>query len=112
MPLSVSHVSLRLVGREELATFELTKSPLDLLGDFVLPLMEPFIFAAQHFERSPDDFIRILIGAGLNRLRDRLFVFRTQGNGHTRLSVAICPPIFSGLHMFLMGMVWNSVHGA
>ena len=69
------HVGLRLVCGKELATLELTKSPLDLLGYLVLSLMEPFIFAAQYFERSPNDLIRILIGAGLNRSRDRFFVF-------------------------------------
>src|ERR1039457_3228998 len=69
------HVGLRLFRREELATLELTKSPLDLFGYLVPPLMEPLIFAAQHFQRSPDDLIRIPIGAGLNRLRDRFFVF-------------------------------------
>jgi hypothetical protein len=83
------HVGLRLVGREELAIFELTKSPLDLFGYLVLSLMEPFIFAAQHFQRSPDDLVWILIGAGLNRLRDRFFVFGAKGNGHTGLSLAI-----------------------
>ena len=69
------HIGPRLVGREELATLELTKSPLDFSGYLVLLLMEPFIFAAQHFERPPDDLIRIPIGAGLNRLRDRFLVF-------------------------------------
>src|ERR1019366_2809861 len=80
------HIGLRLVGREELATLELTKSPLDFFGDLVLSLMEPIIFAAQHFQRSPDDLIWIPIGTGLNRLRDRFLVFGAQGNGHTRLS--------------------------
>ena len=59
-----------------LAALELPEGTLDLLGDVILPVVEPFVLGAKNFQSPADDLIGILVRSGLDRLRDRFFVLR------------------------------------
>ncbi len=85
---SASHAALRfsISARDSSAEknsprSNLPKARSNLFGDLILVDKEPRILGAQHFKRPLDDFLGVLVGSGLNRLRDYFLVFGSQRDG-------------------------------
>lgn len=49
-----------------LAALELPEGTLDLLGDVILPVVEPFVLGAKNLQSPADDLIGILVRSGLD----------------------------------------------
>ena len=56
------------------STIELCHRPRNFFVDGAFVVNKPLVLGAQHLQRTLDDLVGVLIGPGLDRLRDRLLV--------------------------------------